>query len=172
MDHARYLDLALEEAEKAGQDRAMPVGAIIVTPEGSVLSRGRNRVMSTGDQTAHAEIDAIRNAGPVIAPAIPGSIPRVEPAEGYVLYTSAQPCLMCMGAILFCSIGTVVWAAPSTTGDAYGAVLPSGYQEERFRSIQIIREPSPVHRSRSRALLRDFFTRHGNIEVARFVTDP
>ena len=51
MDHARYLDITLEEAELARREGAAPVGAVIAAPDGTILSRGRNRVLSGGDQT-------------------------------------------------------------------------------------------------------------------------
>src|SRR5687767_14888973 len=99
MDHERFLDITLEEAELGRQEGASPVGSVVVAPDGTVLSRGRNRVLSDGDQTAHAEVDAIRNAGSAIATPPAGG--------GWVLYTSAEPCLMCLGAILVCPIETV-----------------------------------------------------------------
>jgi tRNA(adenine34) deaminase len=148
MDHARFLDLALDEADTARREGASPVGSVIVAPDGAVLSRGRNRVFGTGDQTAHAEVDAIRNAGAVIA---------APPAGGWTLYTTAEPCLMCLGAILLCpGINRVVWALGSTTGSAYDAVRTTGYRLERLAEIDVVREPSPERRARSLTLLDAF----------------
>ena len=56
-----YLELALEEAERAGQEGTYPIGALVVSPEGVILSRGHNRVYSAGDYTAHAEVSALQN---------------------------------------------------------------------------------------------------------------
>jgi tRNA(adenine34) deaminase len=151
MDHARYLDITLEEAELGRREGAAPVGSVIVAPDGTILSRGRNRVLSEGDQTAHAEVDAIRNAGPAIA---------TPPGGGWLLYTSAEPCLMCLGAILLCPIQTVVWAAGGQQGSAYEATLASGYRPELLQALQVVKEPSPEHKTRSRALL-DAFARRG-----------
>jgi tRNA(adenine34) deaminase len=151
MDHGRFLEVALEEAEAARRDGASPIGSVIVGPDGSVLSRGRNRVFGTGDQTAHAEVDAIRNAGAAIMTA---------PAEGWTLYTTVEPCLMCLGAVLLCPISSVVWAASGSPGGAYDAVLPAAYRRDRFDVITIVREPSPAHRDRSRALVDAFRREH------------
>lgn len=169
MNHKRYLDLAIEEAEIARSEGSLPVGSVIVTPDGRVISRGRNRALSRGDQTAHAETDAIRNAGKALAPEVPGRIPTVIAGSGYALYTSAEPCLMCLGAILVCTIDTIVWAAGSVTGSAYDAILSSGYQNERLKTLKVLKEVSPEHRSRSRALLREFHQKQGNLQIARLL---
>jgi maleate isomerase len=121
MDHTRFLDLALEEAEIARRDGCVPAGSVIVARDGRIMSRGRNRVRTGGDQTAHSEVDAIRNAGAELEPR------GTDGGQGYILYTSAEPCLMCLGAILVSHIDTIVWAASSVTGSAYDAVLSTGY---------------------------------------------
>ena len=58
-----YLELALEEAERAGQEGTYPVRTLVVSPDGIILSRGRNQVYSAGDYTAHAEVVALRKTG-------------------------------------------------------------------------------------------------------------
>lgn len=167
MDQVRFLDVCLEEAELARRDGAMPVGAAIVAPDGSILSRGRNRTLSHGDQTAHAEVDAIRLAGKAIM--------TNAPQGGWVLYSSAEPCLMCLGAIVLTPVSTVVWASNAVTGSAYetlmwGDQVASGRGEkkatleiERIRALKVIKEPSSAHRARSRDLLREFFIHQGNL---------
>lgn len=172
MDYGQYLDLTLEEAELAQQEGSAPVGSVIVAPDGTVVGRGRNRILSVGDQTAHAETEAIRNAGAAIAFVPPGTLAHISPGNGYTLYTSAEPCLMCLGAILLCPIETVVWAATSTMGGAYDAVLASGHQKERLQALRVIREPSPDYRSRSRALLRAFYLKQGNLRLANILAEP
>lgn len=170
MDHAGFLDLCLEEAELARQAGAMPVGAVIVAPDGSVLSRGRNRALTQGDQTAHAEVDAIRNAGRAIMDNVPEG--------GWILYSSAEPCLMCLGAIVLTPVKTVVWASDSVTGSAYHLLMrdqavtgehrtSTPLEAERIRALKVIKEPSEAHRSRSRAFLREFFTTQGNMARAQ-----
>lgn len=92
-----YLEMALEEAEQALKENTYPVGAVIVDEKYNLISRGRNRVHSEKDATAHAEIDAIRNAGQAIFNA---KIKR----EKFTIYTSLEPCPMCTGGILFANI--------------------------------------------------------------------
>ena len=162
MDHAYYLDLTLEDAELARRDGCAPVGALVVTPDGSILSRGRNRVLSGGDQTTHAEVDAIRNAGAAVAP------DRTPPR---VLYTSAEPCLLCLGAILYCAIDTVVWAASSVSGSTYDIWRAHGLSYPRPPVLDVVREPLPDHRRRSRALLRAFALESGDVGRAELLRD-
>src|SRR6266699_945769 len=96
-----YLELALEEAEQACQQGTYPIGALVVGPDGSILSRGQNRVYSAGDYTAHAEVETLRHAGGML----------MEPSYRgkCTLYTTMEPCLMCTGALLLATIARVVW---------------------------------------------------------------
>lgn len=89
--------MAIEEARRAD----FPFGAVIVR-DGKVIARGRNLGATRRDPTAHGEMVAIRRA--VVSP---GS----EALKGATLYTSGEPCAMCMGAIVWCHIGRVVFAA-------------------------------------------------------------
>ena len=97
-DHERFMRMGLDEAEKSGAEGNDGVGAVIVRG-GSVVAVGRNRIYTTNDPTAHAETDAIRNAGETLAN---------EPSSDYVLYTTAEPCPMCCAAIMGSGIGTLV----------------------------------------------------------------
>src|SRR5438105_15238328 len=93
----RFMRMAIEEARRAD----FPFGAVIVRG-GRVLARGRNLGRSEGDPTAHGAMVAIRRCL-----AAPGK----DALKGATLYTSGEPCAMCMGAILWCHIGRLVFAA-------------------------------------------------------------
>jgi tRNA(adenine34) deaminase len=93
----RLMRLALAEARRAD----LPFGAVIVR-EGKILARGRNLGRSEGDPTAHGEMVAIRHCL---------TAHGKEALNGATLYTSGEPCAMCIGAILWCHIGRVVFAA-------------------------------------------------------------
>jgi tRNA(adenine34) deaminase len=93
----RFMRLALDEARRGD----FPFGAVIVR-DGQVIARGRNLGRSTDDPTAHGEIVAIRRGL-----ADHGS----RALRGSTLYTSGEPCVMCMGAILWCGFGRLVYAA-------------------------------------------------------------
>lgn len=93
----RFMRMAITEAARGD----FPFGAVIVR-DGDVVSTGRNLGKTTNDPTAHGEMVAIRR------------FVAVRPAadlQGTTLYTSGEPCPMCMSAILWCGIGRVVFAA-------------------------------------------------------------
>ena len=96
-EDVRFMRMALDEARQAD----FPFGAVIVR-DGSVIARGRNLGRTTGDPTAHGEMVAIRRCL-----ADHGS----AALRGSTLYTSGEPCAMCMGAILWCRFGRLVYAA-------------------------------------------------------------
>jgi tRNA(Arg) A34 adenosine deaminase TadA len=97
VDDERFMRIALDEARQADS----PFGAVIVRDE-QVLARGRNLRRTNDDPTAHGEMTAIRRCL-----ADHGS----AALQGSTLYTSGEPCVMCMGAILSCRIGRLVFAA-------------------------------------------------------------
>lgn len=133
MDHSTYLRIAMEEAERGLAEGGPAIGSIIVNPEGRIVGRGRNRVAITNDPTAHAEIDAIRNAGADL-------IERAA-RERLTLYTTAEPCLMCIGAIVKAEIDGVVWAVGSSVGSANELLEGAGWLENRWGRLWLLGEP-------------------------------
>ena len=96
-DDERFMRLALDEARQGD----FPFGAVIVR-DGQMLARGRNLGKTNDDPTAHGEMVAIRRCLTVYGSA---------GLRGSTLYTSGEPCAMCMGAILWCRIDRLVFAA-------------------------------------------------------------
>jgi tRNA(adenine34) deaminase len=95
----QYMRRALELAGRA--DGEVPVGALVVM-DGKVMGEGWNRPLSTRDASAHAEIEAIRAAGKAAGNyRLPGA----------TLYVTAEPCVMCAGAIFHARIARVVYGA-------------------------------------------------------------
>lgn len=92
-----FMRLAIAEAAKGD----FPFGAVIVR-EGKIVSTGRNLGVTNNDPTAHGEMVAIRR--------FVADNPAKE-LKGATLYTSGEPCPMCMGAIIWCGLGRVVYAA-------------------------------------------------------------
>jgi tRNA(adenine34) deaminase len=99
-DDVRFMRMAIEEARQAD----FPFGAVIVR-EGAVIARGRNLGRTDRDPTAHGEMVAIRRCLAEHGPAA---------LRGSTLYTSGEPCAMCMGAIIWCHLGRLVFAASVT----------------------------------------------------------
>src|SRR5215831_5422966 len=96
-EDVQFMRMALDEARQGD----FPFGAVIVR-DGSVIARGRNLGRTTHDPTAHGEMVAIRHCLAEHG----GAAQR-----GSTLYTSGEPCAMCMGAILWCHVGRLVFAA-------------------------------------------------------------
>jgi len=106
--HLRHAIALAKEHMLAGDGG--PFGAVIVR-EGKVIAEGWNRVTSTNDPTAHAEVTAIRRACEA-----EGSFQL----PGAVLYTSCEPCPMCLGAIYWAGLSRIVFAADRHSAAAAG----------------------------------------------------
>jgi guanine deaminase len=125
----QYLHLAVDLSRGYQDDeRRWPFGAVVVT-HGEVIGRGVNQVVELNDPTAHAEILALRAAGTTL---------RSHVIDDGVLYSSAEPCPMCLAACYWAGIPRIVFAA--TTRD----VALSGIDD--LRVYDQIRAPAE-HRS-------------------------
>lgn len=102
------MTLALQEAQKAGEDGEVPVGAILVR-EGKIIARDHNRPIALADPTAHAEILVLRAGAYKL---------RNYRLSGCTLYVTIEPCAMCAGAILQARISRLVFGAPDQKGGA------------------------------------------------------
>ncbi|MBQ0885760.1 tRNA adenosine(34) deaminase TadA [Streptomyces sp. RM72] len=106
--------LALVEAGRAAEGGDVPVGAVVLAPDGrTVLSAGHNEREATGDPTAHAEVLAIRRAA-------------VELGEwrlsGCTLVVTLEPCTMCAGALVQSRVDRVVYGARDDKAGAVGSL--------------------------------------------------
>ncbi|MGD0915792.1 MAG: tRNA adenosine(34) deaminase TadA [Thermodesulfobacteriota bacterium] len=113
----KHMKMALEEAEQAGREGEVPVGAILVKGD-QVLSKDHNRCIELNDPTAHAEVLALRKAGQVL-----GNY-RLNHT---VMYVTAEPCPMCVSAMVHARISRLVFGAPEPK---FGAV------ESRFELLK------------------------------------
>jgi tRNA(adenine34) deaminase len=113
-----FMRLAVAEARSAEAAGEVPVGAVIVSPMGEVVSRGNNQVLRSSDPTAHAEIVALRAAGRALH-----NYRILTPQGGCTLYCTLEPCAMCAGAILHARIARLVFAARDPKAGACGSVL-------------------------------------------------
>ena len=121
MTHEHYMSLALELAREAYAHGEVPVGGVVVGPDGEILGRGRNRRQESGDATAHAEIEAIREACAVLGD---------WRLEGCTLYVTLEPCPMCAGAVINARVPVVVFGAREALSGSCGSVIDLFY--ERF----------------------------------------
>jgi tRNA(adenine34) deaminase len=109
-----WLRLAVEEAKLAQDAGEVPVGAILLHPDGTILAHGQNRVIRDHDPTAHAEIVAMRDAGSALGN---------YRLEGCTLYVTLEPCAMCAGAMIHARLARLVFGALDPKAGAVGSVL-------------------------------------------------
>ena len=120
-EREQYMALALELAREAAAAGEVPVGCVVVSPDGEVIGRGRNLREETGDACAHAEVLAIREACARL-----GS----WRLHGCTMYVTMEPCPMCAGGIINARIDQVRYGAKDDKAGCCGSVL--NLFEERF----------------------------------------
>ena len=121
MDHEKYMRAALILAREAADHGEVPVGCVVVSSEGEIIGRGRNRREENSDATAHAEVEAIREA----CSALGG-----WNLSGCTLVVTLEPCPMCAGAIINARVSTVVYGAKEPYTGSVGSVI--NLFEERY----------------------------------------
>lgn len=111
MDYEHFMQLALSEAKRSGDD--VPVGAVIVNSDGEVIASGHNQKDANHDASSHAEIEAIRAAGKKLGD---------WRLENCTLFVTLEPCVMCAGAIVAARIPKVVFGAWDSQVGAGGSL--------------------------------------------------
>lgn len=114
-----YMRLALLLAEEATAAGEVPVGCVVCNASGEVIGRGRNRCMEKHDATAHAEMEAIREASSAVGD---------WRLDGCTLFVTLEPCPMCAGAIMNSRIRHVVFGARDAVKGACGSVIDLFYE--------------------------------------------
>lgn len=106
-----YMDEALKEAyEGITKGDGGPFGSVIVK-DGQIIGRGHNRVLKNSDPTCHGEMEAIRDACSKL---------KTHDLSGAILYTTAEPCPMCLGGILWANIKKVYYGCTIADTDKIG----------------------------------------------------
>ncbi|WP_227368927.1 tRNA adenosine(34) deaminase TadA [Halomonas sp. M20] len=140
-----YMHRALDQAREALSAGEVPVGAVLVDPRGEIIGSGYNAPIASHDPSAHAEIQALRDA------ALRLGNYRLDDCT---LYVTLEPCMMCSGAIIHARLARLVYAATEPR---------AGMVESR---ANLIDQPWHNHRvtvasgilaSRSKQLLQTFF---------------
>lgn len=143
----KYMEEALKEAQKALEAGEVPIGAVIVDEEGTIIGRGFNRRNSAKNPLCHAEIDAINEAAAHIGDW------RIE---NCTLFVTIEPCPMCAGAIVQARIKRVVFGARNPKAGCAGSIL-NLLQEDRFNHQVEITEG--VLKDEAAAYMKAFFKR-------------
>lgn len=141
----RWMEVALEQAELAGKQGEVPVGAVLIRDD-KLLSKAGNRPISSNDPTAHAEILVLRKAAKKEENyRLPGS----------TLYVTLEPCTMCVGAIIHARVKRVVFGAKDSKTGALTSVYSIGGDGLLNHTLEI---SGGILAEKSSSLLKDFFS--------------
>ena len=144
-NHVAYMQLALEEAKKAGQIDEVPIGAVIVSNDGKVLALAHNQVILRSDPTAHAELIAIREACRAL-----GNYRLLKAS----IYVTVEPCPMCMGAIVHARLARLVFGTSDPKWGAAGSLYDFSKDSRLNHQVEII---SGISMASCKQLMQEFF---------------
>eukprot|EP01035_Chromulina_nebulosa_P019354 gene19354-25220_t len=140
------MKLALRHAQFAFREKEVPIGAVIVDASGDVIAASRNRVESSQDASCHAEIDVLRKAS---------QLKSTWRLQDCTLYTTLEPCAMCLGAIQSFRIKQLVYGADDHRLGACGSWVDLiDINKHPFHQVNVIRG---VLADESSNLLKSFF---------------
>ena len=138
---------ALELARRAAERGEVPVGAVVLGPDGGVVAEAANAREAQCDPTAHAEILALRAAGAALGD---------SHLDGCALVVTLEPCTMCAGAIQLARLARVVLAAWEPRTGACGSLRDVLRDARANHRVEVV---AGVRAEESRALLTEFFER-------------
>ena len=145
-DNAMIQALAL--ARQATEHADVPVGAVVLDPDGTVIGTGFNTREALGDPTGHAEVNAIRAAAEAC-----GS----WRLEGCTLVVTLEPCTMCAGAVVAARLERLVFGAFDEKAGAVGSLWDVVRDRRLNHRPEVI---SGIRAEESAALLQQFFASH------------
>ncbi|MGJ8620555.1 MAG: tRNA adenosine(34) deaminase TadA [Methylophilaceae bacterium] len=111
--HSQFMQVALDLAKQAAKNGEVPVGAVVVS-NGEIIGRGSNAPISLSDPSAHAEIQALRDAAKTLS-----NYRLID----CTLYVTLEPCVMCTGAIQHARIAKLVYGASDPKTGACGSAV-------------------------------------------------
>ena len=144
----RLMGLAIVEARLALRTGDVPVGAVVVGPDGQVVGRGHNAREATGDPTAHAEVLALRDAAQTLGE---------WRLAGCTLVVTLEPCAMCAGATMLARVPRLVLGAWDEKAGATGSVWDLVRDRRSTHRVEVL---GGVREEECAALLLDFFAGH------------
>ena len=157
--HAQWMGLALAEARNALATGDVPIGAVVIGPDGTVLGSGRNEREALGDPTAHAEMVAIREAAARLRERRTQDGRRDDGwrLEDCTLVVTLEPCAMCAGAVVLARIPRVVFGAWDEKAGAAGSVFDILRERRLNHWVEVY---AGVRAPECATLLWDFFAGH------------
>ncbi len=146
-----FMQAAITLAKSAANRDEVPVGAILTT-DNKKIAEGANSPISHHDPTAHAEINAIRNASETC---------KNYRLTGTTLYVTLEPCIMCMGAIIHARIQRLVFGAFDPKTGAAGSRYSIGTDNLLNHTLEI---SGGICKEECAALLKDFFRKKRGLQ--------
>ena len=140
-----WMRLALAEAAAAGAAGDVPIGAVVVGADGSMLAVGRNEREAAQDPTAHAELVALRAAAAVTG--------RWN-LTGTSMYVTVEPCAMCAGALVQARVRTLVFGCSEPKSGAAGSLWDLLTDPRIHHRVEVV---GGVLADEAATLMRDFF---------------
>lgn len=141
----QYMALALAEAARAAERGEVPVGALLVAADATVLVADGNRTIEYCDPAAHAEIVVLRRAAALLAN---------HRLPGATLYVTLEPCVMCAGALIQARIERLVYGAADPKAGAIDSLFQLAADSRLNHRFEV---DSGVLAEECGLLLRDFF---------------
>ena len=145
--HVRFMEQALREAAAADAEDEVPVGAVVVGPDGRVIGSAHNQREQLKDPTAHAEMVAITQAAAAV-----GS----WRLDGCALYVTLEPCPMCAGAVVLARLPLVVYGCTDPKAGACHTLYQIASDPRLNHRARVV---GGVLADRCAAILTDFFVR-------------
>jgi len=146
-DDERWMDLALAEAKHALATDDVPVGAVVIGPDGAVVGRGHNAREAEEDPTAHAELVALRDAAHRLG--------RWR-LDDCTLVVTLEPCAMCAGATVLARIQRLVLGAWDPKAGACGSLWDIPRDRRLNHRVEVV---GGVREAECGELIREFFDR-------------
>jgi tRNA(adenine34) deaminase len=139
------MEQALAEAEKGLGEGEVPIGALLVGPDGEIITSAHNQPIGLNDPTAHAEILVLRSAA---------SIKQNYRLMGSTLIVTIEPCLMCMGALIQARVSRLVFGAFDPKAGAAGSIYNLAEDHRLNHRIEVV---SGIMEKECSQLLQNFF---------------
>jgi tRNA(adenine34) deaminase len=143
-DDKAFMNVALEQAKLALEANEVPIGAVVVNPEGTIIGKGHNLVEHDHQQIAHAEVKAISQAC---------QTRQDWRLDGCWIYVTLEPCAMCLNLILLSRISRVIFGARSPI---FGYHLDNGGPIQVYRR-NVLEVVGGIAEQEASTLLKQFF---------------
>ena len=148
------MNKAIESAIKGIRTKeGGPFGAVITDKDGNIIASGNNKVIINNDPTAHAEVIAIRNACQIL---------KTYDLSNYIMYTTCEPCPMCLGAIIWSNIKTVYYGCDKEDANNIGFRDDIIYEYLNNRELKLL-DMHQINREECMKVFNEYTNNNGII---------